>query len=422
MPDQSNNYLKRIEWFNQARFGIVIHFGLYSLLERGEWVKLVERIPNGEYAELASRFNPQTFDAEAWVMQAKNAGAKYMVLTARHHDGFCLYDSHVSEYTSVKTSARRDFVAEYIQACRKHGLRVGLYYSLLDWRFPGYFFKDLYPDDFKKMVRQAHDQVRELMTCYGKIDMLWFDGPFIPEHSPGNWFDPARPFSIRHCYPAEKWAGFWRADELNSMVRALQPDIMINDRSGLPGDFDTPEQYVRASETGRAWESCMTMGDFLGWGYVKNNPSFKTPAQLIQYLVAAASGCGNYLLNIGPKADGTIRDEEIDRLTAIGRWMEVNGKSIYYSEPCPFSAGMLGLATAKGHQAFLHIFHWPGEQACIAGVGQSIESAYILPTRQNLDFSFLPNGRLVLSGLPQDPPDEFDSVIVLNFKNKPEAC
>ncbi|HNQ35462.1 MAG TPA: alpha-L-fucosidase, partial [bacterium] len=327
---------ERLAWFNQARFGLFIHWGLYSLLKRGEWVMYVERIPAAGYAKLARRFQPKHFDADAWLQRARAAGMRYAVLTTRHHDGFCLFDSRASDFTSVRTAAGRDFVAEYVEACRRAGLKVGLYYSLLDWRFPGYFNREKYPESFEAMVEQAHAQVRELLTNYGPIDILWYDGGWIPG------------------VERTEMARLWRAAELNAAARRLQPGIIINNRSGLDEDIDTPEQHVTASAAGRAWETCMTMGDFCGWGYIRNNPNFKTATQLIQHLVQAAAGGGNFLLNIGPRPDGTLRNKEIRRLEEIGAWMQANGASIYGSELLPkgwggaWGGGMAGTMTAVG--------------------------------------------------------------------------
>jgi len=394
-----------MKWFHEARFGIFVHWGLYSLLGRGEWVMHVERIPADEYAKLARKFNPKKFDADAWAALAKEAGARYMVLTTRHHDGFCLFDSSASDFTSVKSSAKRDFVAEYVEALRRAGLKIGFYYSLLDWRFPGYFDREAHPESAKALVEQAHAQVKELMTNYGKIDILWYDGGWVPGLT------------------GEQIADFWRAKELNATVRKLQPHILINNRSGIPEDLDTPEQHVTASAPGRGWESCMTMGDSCGWGYVHNNPNFKTVPQLIQHLVTAAAGEGNYLLNVGPKPDGTIRKEEVERLRAIGRWLSVNCESIYGSERCPFGAGMLGLTTAKGNNAYLHVFRWPKQgELSIPGIKNKIKSATVLATGQHARIETGSNCRTFLKGLPKRPPDPYDTVVKLVLDGKPEAC
>jgi alpha-L-fucosidase len=400
-------YFERMRWFHQARFGMFIHFGLYSLWGRGEWVMFVERIPKAEYAKLAEQFNPLRFDPDAWAETARNAGMRYMVLTARHHDGFCLFDSQVSDFTSVKTAARRDLVAEYVQACRKAGLRVGLYYSLLDWRFPGYFDPLRHPASAKALVEQAHVQVRELMTHYGEIDELWYDGDWICHGQVK--VDPVQ---------------FWRSRELNAMVRRLQPRILINNRSGIQEDLDTPEQQVKASASGRGWETCMTIGDSAGWGYVKYSPNMKTVPQLLQNLVTAAAGEGNFLLNVGPKPDGTLREEEVSRLKEIGDWMKVNGEAIYGSQRCSLPdqqlpGAPLGMWTRKGNTAYLHVFRWPGHTAVIPLVATRALSATLLANGQPAEIRQEFNGRLVISGLPEIPPHPYVNVIKIEFAEPP---
>jgi len=400
------SYEQRLKWFHEARFGMFIHWGLYSIPARGEWVMHVERIPKDEYAELAKQFNPKRFDADAWAQLAKEAGARYTVLTTRHHDGFCLFDSKASEFTSVKAAAKRDFVADYVKAVRKAGLKVGFYYSLLDWRFEGYHDRAAHPESAKAMVEQAHAQVRELMTNYGKIDILWYDGGWVPGVKSG-----------------DETAEFWQAKKLNAMVRELQPHIIINNRSGLDEDLDTPEQHVTASAAGRGWESCMTMGDSCGWGYIHNNPNWKTVTQLIQNLVTAAAGEGNYLLNVGPRPDGTIRKEEQERLRAMGQWLSVNGESVYGSQRCPFGAGMLGLTTARGSNAYLHVFRWPKQgELVIPGIKNKIKSATVLGTGQKARIETGSNCRTFLKDLPKTPPDKFVTVVKLVLDGKPEKC
>jgi alpha-L-fucosidase len=404
MPSRIPSYKQRMKWFHNARFGMFIHFGLYSLQKRGEWVMFEERIPADEYAKLASRFNPRKFDAPAIVRLAADAGAKYMVMTTRHHDGFCLFDSKVSNFTSVKTAAKRDLIAEYVAAARAAGMKIGFYYSLLDWRFPGYFEPGKYAASAVAMRRQAHAQVRELMTNYGKIDVLWYDG---------GW-------SADWRVPMDKMARFWRSEELNAEVRRLQPHILINNRSGVKEDLDTPEQRVDASAAGRGWESCMTMGDSCGWGYIANNPNMKTVPQLLQHLVTAAAGEGNLLLNVGPRPDGTIRPEEVERLRAIGKWLKINGKGIYGSRRCALSRGMLGLWTKKDNVGYLNIFRWPGREAVIPLVAAKALSARVLATGKKASVRQEHNGRLVISGLPQRPPQPYVNVIEVKFAADPK--
>ncbi len=401
-------------WFHQARLGIFVHFGLYSMLERGEWVMYTERIPAGEYAGLADQFNPRHFNADDWADLAVRAGAKYMVLTTRHHDGFCLYDSQVSDFTSVKTAAKRDFIAEYVAACRKRGLKVGLYYSLLDWRFPGYFEPEQFPESSRAVVEQAHAQVRELMTRYGKIDMLSYDGGWTAKMD----LDPVR------------MAQFWRAEELNAMVRELQPGILINGRSGTPEDIDTPEQQVTASAPGRFWESWMTVGDFVGWGYVRFNPNFKTMPQLIQNLVTAAQGEGNLMLNIGPDGDGRIRAEEALRLSQIGDWLRENGEAVYASERCELighattgevDINLHGPWTRQGKVGYWHLFRYPSNgKLTQIQLDTPVKAVTLLKTGEALDFRFdARRGKLHISGLPANLPDQNVTVVKVEFEDIP---
>ena len=397
------SYEERMKWFHKARFGMFIHWGLYAQHGRGEWVMFQERIPAEEYAKLASQFNPKKYDPNQWAGLAAEAGMKYMVLTTRHHDGFCLFDSQVSDFTAAKTAAGRDLVAEYVQACRKAGLKVGFYYSLLDWRFPGYFEPEKYKDSAAALVEQFHGQVRELMTNYGKIDVLWYDGGWVAHD------------------PSSNVAEFWISKKVNAMVRELQPQILINNRSGIEEDLDTPEQHVTASAAGRGWESCMTIGDTCGWGYVHNNPNFKTVPQLLQNLVIAAGGEGNYLLNVGPKPDGTIRQEEQVRLRAMGEWLKAHGEAIYGSQRCPLHGGMIGAWTRKGSTGYFNIFRWPGEEATVPLVKTKARSATLLATGDKVKVRQEHNGRLVLSGLPKRPPHKMVNVIKVKFAGVPES-
>lgn len=408
------DYERRLKWFHEARFGIYVHYGLYSLLGRGEWTMYSERIPPKEYAKLADSFYPAPGAAREWCELARLAGAKYIVLTTRHHEGFSLFDSKYSDYTSAKHGCRRDLVREFTDAARACGLKVGLYYSLLDWRYPGYFEPQKYPKSKADLVDYVHHQVRELMTDYGKIDLLEYDGGWM--HN----LDPDR----------EKRVAFWRARELNEMVRELQPDIIINNRSGLEEDLDTPEQVVRASTPGRGWESCMCIGDTCAWGYTRFNPNMKTPEQLIQYLVQAAQGSGNYLLNIGPMPDGHVRTEEIERLTRVGQWLAVHEKAIRNSERCGLigssqpglvDLNLQGIWTRRGKTAYWCIFRWPGTEATAVRVDTRPLSAKILTTGETVDFEYRKKGgKLILKGLPPLPPDDLCTVLEVKFPKVPD--
>ncbi|MEM1531198.1 MAG: alpha-L-fucosidase, partial [Candidatus Bathyarchaeia archaeon] len=370
---------ERLRWWVEARFGMFIHWGLYAIPARGEWVMFFERIPKSEYAKLARRFNPRRFDADEWVTLAKEAGMRYMVLTTRHHDGFCLWDSQVSDFTSVKaTPAKRDFIAEYVEACRRAGMRIGFYYSLLDWRWPEYWDGPAKnPEGWARLRDYVHAQVRELMTNYGKIDILWYDGAWP--------------------YKAEDW----QSERLNAMVRSLQPNIIINNRSGLPEDFETPEQHIRYHE--RPWESCMTI-DESWWGYHAGDRHLKSTLEIVRLLVRCVAGNGNLLLNVGPRADGSIPEAYKRRLRAVGEWLKRNGESIYGAGAAPFRAAHLGHVTAKGNKVYVHVFYWPGKsEICIAGIKNRVTGARMLAADKTLP-SEQREDRLFIKGLPKRPP------------------
>lgn len=401
------DYVERLRWFHEARFGMFIHWGLYSILGRGEWIMYSGRMPAEEYAALADRFTPERFDADAWAGLAAEAGMRYAVLTTRHHDGFCLYNSAASDFTSAKRAAKRDFVAEYVEALRRAGLRVGLYYSLADWRFDGYWNYQTNPDDAARMKDQAYAQVRELMTNYGRIDELFYDGHMLNMEDGGN--------------PAAGSQGFWEPHKLNAMVRQLQPSIIINNRAGSDEDLDTPEQHVTASRPGRGWEANMTIGDSQGWGYVKHNPNWKTVPFLLQCLCKAAAGEGNFLLNVAPASDGSIREEETSRLRAMGAWLAKHGEAIYGSQRCPLSGGNIGAWTAKGNVGYLLVYRWPGSEFAIPLVKTRVRSATLLTTGQPAPFRYASNGRVVFHGLPETPPDPNITVLRIEFEGEPEA-
>ncbi|MCC6699804.1 MAG: alpha-L-fucosidase [Candidatus Hydrogenedentes bacterium] len=384
----------RLDWWRQARFGMFIHWGVYAIPGRGEWIMYQEHIPVEEYAALADQFNPQAFDPSAWVAAAQNAGMKYMVLTARHHDGYCLFDSKVSDFTSVKKAAKRDFVAEFVEACRAADMRVGLYYSLIDWRFPGVLPRSLNRDaaTCRPMVEQAHAQVRELLTQYGTIDILWYD-----------MLDPHDPV-------------LWRSRELNAMARELQPDILINNRAGLPEDFGTPENQVVAED--RAWEACYTMNR--SWAYCPTDRNYKPARELIRLLASCASGGGNLLLNISPDAEGHIPLEQDLTLKEIGRWLRAHGKAIYGAVKPPFEAPGLGMASRVGDRIYLLLQRWPGTTLPFAWCGSTVTAARLLATGQDLRIEQR-GDRVWLHGLPADAPDLNLNVVELEFDGEPRA-
>ena len=373
-----------------------------------------ERINPEEYAKLADDFLPEPGCAEEWVATAKAAGANYMVLTTRHHEGFCLFDSKVSDFTSVKLGPKRDIVREYVDAARKAGLHVGFYYSLLDWRFPGYFEPEKYPESKDALVKQVHEQVRELMTNYGKIEILEYDG---------GW-------DARLQKNRAGWSEFWHAKELNAMVRELQPGIIINDRSGEDEDIETPEQVVRAGKLQALTESCMCIGDSCGWGYIRFNPNWKTSEQLLQHLIQASQLGGNYLLNIGPDPKGHIRNEELERLQALGRWLSIHGEAVYGAERCNLigasepglvDLNLQGPFTRKGNNAYWCIFRWPGKVATAVNVGTKPLRVTLLESGKEYPFDWnADTGKLTIHDLPVLPPDALCSVLKIEFESIPQ--
>jgi alpha-L-fucosidase len=310
----------------------------------------------------------------------------------------------------------RDLVAEWCAALRMRGIRVGLYYSLLDWRFGAYFAgRDTDPLGFEEMVSQCHHQVKELMTRYGEIDVLWYDGNWLPAINDG--------IIVRHDVPAPE---VWRAQELNAMVRHYQPNILINNRSGTPEDLDTPEQHVTASASGRGWEACMTIGDARGWGYLANNPTRKSSVQLLEFLATAAAGEGNFLLNIGPDRTGKVPGEDQSVLQEIGSWLKVNGAAIHGSNRCPFGSGLggplLGPFTARKNQAYAIVVRWPGGEVTIPGIANEVQSVRILGQDSSLSFHMESNRRLVIETPYEAPPSPLPTVFEIVLDGSPRGA
>ncbi len=409
MSNRNDDYQKRIKWFHEARFGMFIHWGLYSQIAQfGAWELYNMRIPRAEYEKLADTFRGENFDAEYIVNLAKEAGMRYAVFTSCHHEHFCLFDSSADDFNSVKRAAKRDFVAEFVNACRKVGLKIGLYYSPGDWREPGFWEPEKYPESAGLMRERAKAQIRELMTNYGKIDLLWYDGSLLAQ-------DVNRRSQI---------ASFWGSEEINAEVRNLQPGILINNRFGTAEDIDTPEQHIKEAERGRAWEVCMTMGEPLAWGYVKNN-FIKPTRELLKDLVRISAGEGNYLLNIGPKPDGSVREEEVNALREIGQWMKIHSESIYDSKRCVFQDKQIisswwGIWTRKGSIAYLHCIPWPGEKIRLPRVGTKVISAELMGWDGHPRVNQLSNGILEITGLPEIPPTQPIQVIKIEFEDIPQ--
>lgn len=403
-----NEAKNRTTWYKQAKFGMFIHWGLYSILGRGEWVMKRDGIPPEEYAELKQQWNPLSIAPESWCIAARNAGMKYVVFTTLHHDGFALFDTQADEFNSMNTPANRDFVAEFTEACRKYDLGVGLYYSLVDWRFLNNG-KDV-KQEAEKMKTLAYDQIHELMSNYGKIDILWYDGSCCP---------------LKDSPTREDIAAFWEAEKLNGMVRELQPDILINNRSGVDEDFGTIEgkNIIRPPKGVEAWEACMTLGDddFSYWGYCRSAINRRTPSQALLLLLHTLEFGGNLLLNVGPGPDGLIPPWQQEILEVVGSWVNENREAVYGIEatnisratPNSHQGNSCGFFTAKGDVLYFYLYEWPGCETRIPLLPKDITSVTVLKTGQSLQFHRDKTDALIISGLPQNPIDPLCTVLKL---------
>ena len=305
---QEGTRAQRMQWWHAAKFGMFIHFGVYSTIARHEWVMEDEAWSIGPYTQHAASFKPALNCPRAWAKLAKQAGMKYMVLTTKHHDGFCHFDTKLTNYCAPEQGPGRDIVREYVEAARAEGLYVGFYYSLMDWHHPDGAICATDEAARRRFVDYTHGLIREILTNYGKIDVLWYDV----------------------AWPLD--AAGWESEKMNQMVFQLQPEIIVNNRNKLQGDFSTPEQRIVAETNGRPWESCMTLND--SWGYQRADDNWKSSRTIVRNLIQCVRDGGNYLLNIGPKPDGSIPEESVRVLTEVGRWIEVNSDTIYKSDLC----------------------------------------------------------------------------------------
>jgi len=383
---------RRMKWWHDAKFGMFIHWGLYSTLGRHEWAMEMEGIPVAEYEQMATHFKPVPDAARAWARLAKNAGQKYMVMTTKHHEGFCNFNTKLTHYCAPKQGPGRDLVKEYVEAARAEGLRVGFYYSLMDWHHPDGARCATDEAARQRFVAYTHGLIRELMSNYGTIDVLWYDV----------------------AWPLD--AIGWKSEKMNRMVFELQPNIIVNNRNKLPGDFSTPEQHIQAEKGGRAWESCMTMND--SWGYQKADDDWKNPKTVVRNLATCAQGGGNYLFNIGPKGDGTIPEESVRILTRVGQWLQKHGETIYQSEPCQVNRSVFSQFTRKGNTLYAHVYFWPGSSFGIGGLKTKVLSAKILTTGQKAEFT-QDDFRVKFTGLPVRAPDDVATVLALECASEP---
>ena len=421
---------QRMRWWREARFGMFIHWGVYAVPageyngkradQTGEWIMEWANIPRADYEKFAAQFNPMKFAAKEWVQIAKDAGMKYIVITSKHHDGFAMYNSKVSNYDILDaTPYRRDPIKELAAEAKKQGLKFCFYYSILDWHYPAAYVdapgKDptagngttkLKPGGKDEYLKYMKEQLRELITAYDPA-VLWFDG---------------------------EWQDWWtEADgkELYRYVRSLKPDIVINNRVGrgrrgmqglsktdqeYAGDFGTPEQEIPANGLpGVDWESCMTMNTT--WGYKFYDDKWKSTEEIIRNLIDIASKGGNYLLNVGPTAEGLIPAPSRERLAAVGKWMNINGESIYRTAASPFPNQLgFGRATSKPGRVYLHVFNWPADSRLrVPAWGKDVTKAYFLATpRKSLKFDETAEG--VTVQLPPQAVDPIATVVVLETK------
>ncbi len=417
---------ERMEWWRDARFGMFIHWGLYSIPAGtwegekvpgiGEWIMHRADIAVADYEKLAGQFNPVKFDADAWVRLARQAGMKYLVITSKHHDGFCLWDSKVTDYDIIDaTPFDRDILAELEKACKKHGVKFCLYHSIMDWHhpdaqapfYPNYNDRNRSNPNFPRYVENyMKPQLKELITEYGPLGVLWFDGEWIKD-----WTEP-------------------QGRELYQYVRSLQPNIIVNNRVGkgrkgmeglnkddqeYSGDFGTPEQQIPATGLpGVDWESCMTMNDT--WGYKSYDDNWKSSETLLRNLADIASKGGNFLLNVGPTSEGLIPDASVERLVAMGEWMKVNGESIYGTTASPIGAVPWGRCTARPGTLYLHVFEWPANgRLVVPNVKDEVQKAYLLAGKGG-DLKVTDDGGNVVVHVPKEAVCPINTVVVLKTK------
>jgi alpha-L-fucosidase len=390
---------KRIKWWSDARYGMFVHWGSYSVLGRGEWVQGFEAIPADEYETLANQFNPPRGAPRKWAKLARDAGMKYMVLTTKHHEGYCLWDTEQTDYNAMQRGPGRDLVAEYVDACREFGLKVGFYYSLMDWHHQDGSRSAFDPEARRRFLDFTHGCVRELMTNYGQIDILWYDIP--------------RPF----VHPEG-----WESLALNQMVRSLQPGILINDRSQLAEDFSTPEGRIDAAEEGRGWEACMTI-DHTSWGYMPSAIiDTHSVRDILRMLNTACAGQGNLLLNVGPDAEGNIPPEASAPLKTVGKWLARNGAAVYGPrDRAHWTASGCGAFSACGKKVYFWARNWAPPEMGIGGFTTKLKSAKFLDTGAPIEFEQT-GPHIRLKNLPERCPETIAGwpIIELEFASKPK--
>ena len=385
---------QRMKWWTDARFGMFIHWGLYALPARHEWVKNRERMTNEQYQKYFDNFNPDLYNPKEWARMAKEAGMKYVVLTAKHHEGFCNWDSKFTDYKSTNTPFGRDIIRDYVDAFRAEGLKVGFYYSLIDWHHPDYTIDRNHPQrqdydtayarlnkgkDMNKYREYMKNQVRELLTNYGEISIIWFDFSFPGKNGKGHQD--------------------WDSENLLKLARSLQPGIIVDDRLDLRDveggwDFTTPEQYKvtkwpEVNGKRVLWETCQTFSG--SWGYYRDETSWKSPAQLLELLVESVSKGGNLLLNVGPTARGSFDNRAQERLKAMGEWMKYNNRSVYNCTegPAGFVAPANSILTYNPvtKRLYVHLLAYPMGSLTLSNMADKVKYVQFLHDASEIRFS-----------------------------------
>lgn len=394
------------EWFQDAKFGLFIHWGVYSLLGRGEWVMHNERIPVVEYEKLPPRFDPVLFDPDAWCRMAKDAGMRYITITSKHHDGFAMWDSKVSDYDIIdRTPYRRDVLRMLAESCARHGLKLFFYHSQLDWHHTDYFPRGSHyshgrPEsgDWYKYLDYMDSQLTELLTGYGPIGGIWFDGMW------------------------EKPDADWRLERTYGLIHKLQPAALVGSNhhvAPFPGeDFQMFEKGLPGADpynkgsgiSALPLETCATIGE--SWGYDSRDKDFKSVQDLVRYLVKAAGNNANFLLNVGPRPDGTIQPEQAERLAGMGKWLEKFGESVYGTRGGPWEPASWGVTTQKEGRVYVHLLE-PDEAVTLPDIGKTPGTARLLADGGPVEMEA---GRLgTVIRVPSDKRDPYDTVVVLEF-------
>lgn len=397
------------DWFVHDRFGMFIHWGLYSLPARHEWVMNHERITNEDYKKYFDHFDPDLYDPKEWAAYAKKAGMKYAVLTTKHHEGFCLFDSEYTDFKATNTKAGRDLVKEYVDAFRAEGIKIGFYYSLLDWHHPDFTTDYHHPRrddtkeeierfnkgrDMKRYAQYIRDQVTELLTNYGKIDLLWFDFSYV------------------------KGKDDWESEKLIKLIRSIQPEIIINNRLGIDQDIWTPEQYQPeewiTDDKGQrvVWEGCQTFSG--SWGYHRDEKTWKSPEQLIKMLINSVACGGNLIMNVGPTSRGYFDKRAVNALDVYAEWMKYNSKSIYGCTQSEFTTPNDARYTQNGKMLYLHIFSYPFINMTLKGMAGKIE--YMQFLHDGSEIIYKEQDGDVQITLPVEKPDVTVPVVEIFLK------